>query len=59
MEDSLQVIEHQVVEFLTHLLQTIGWPGVVAIMTLESANIPIPSEVTMPLAAGCWFRRAA
>ena len=24
--------------------------GVVVIMTLESANIPIPSEVTMPLA---------
>jgi membrane protein DedA with SNARE-associated domain len=46
----LQAIEHQIVEFLTNLLQTIGWPGVVAIMTLESANIPIPSEVTMPLA---------
>jgi len=30
----LQAIEHQIVEFLTHLLQTIGWPGVVAIMTL-------------------------
>jgi membrane protein DedA with SNARE-associated domain len=45
----LQAIEHQIVEFLTHLLQTIGWPGVIAIMTLESANIPIPSEVTMPL----------
>jgi membrane protein DedA with SNARE-associated domain len=45
----LQAIEHQIVEFLTHLLQTIGWPGVIAIMILESANIPIPSEVTMPL----------
>jgi membrane protein DedA with SNARE-associated domain len=46
----LQAIEHQVVQFLTNLLQTIGWPGVVVIMALESANIPIPSEVTMPLA---------
>ncbi len=46
----MQAIEHQIVEFLTHLLQTIGWPGVIGIMTLESANIPIPSEVTMPLA---------
>jgi len=46
----LQAIEHQIVQFLTNLLQAIGWPGVVAIMTLESANIPIPSEVTMPLA---------
>jgi len=31
------------------LFQTIGWGGVVGIMALESANIPIPSEVTMPL----------
>lgn len=46
----MQAIEHQIVQFLTNLLQAIGWPGVVAIMTLESANIPIPSEVTMPLA---------
>lgn len=43
-------IETQIVEFLTRLIQSIGWPGVVAIMTIESANIPIPSEVTMPLA---------
>jgi membrane protein DedA with SNARE-associated domain len=33
-----------------NLFQTIGWFGVVVIMVLESANIPIPSEVTMPLA---------
>jgi membrane protein DedA with SNARE-associated domain len=50
LEGELQAIEHQIVAFLTNLLQTIGWPGVVSIMTLESANIPIPSEVTMPLA---------
>ena len=43
-------IEQQIVQFLTSVLQTIGWPGVLVIMTLESANIPIPSEVTMPLA---------
>jgi len=46
----LHGIEQQIVDFLTRLLQSIGWPGVVAIMTVESANIPIPSEVTMPLA---------
>jgi len=46
----LETLEHQLVEFLTQLLQTIGWFGVVVIMALESANIPIPSEVTMPLA---------
>lgn len=42
-------LEHQIVEFITHLFQSIGWGGVVGIMALESANIPIPSEVTMPL----------
>lgn len=46
----MQGFEQQLVSFLTHLLQTIGWFGVVVIMALESCNIPIPSEVTMPLA---------
>jgi membrane protein DedA with SNARE-associated domain len=45
----VEALEHQLVEFLTNLLQSIGWFGVVVIMALESANIPIPSEVTMPL----------
>jgi membrane protein DedA with SNARE-associated domain len=45
----VEALEHQLVEFLTNLLQTINWFGVVVIMALESANIPIPSEVTMPL----------
>ena len=43
-------IETKIVEFLTQVIQGIGWPGVAVIMALESANIPIPSEVTMPLA---------
>jgi membrane protein DedA with SNARE-associated domain len=46
----VEALEHQLVEFLMNLFQTIGWLGVVVIMALESANIPIPSEVTMPLA---------
>ena len=46
----MEALEHQLVEFLMNLFQTIGWFGVVVIMALESANIPIPSEVTMPLA---------
>ncbi|MFN2227226.1 MAG: DedA family protein, partial [Anaerolineae bacterium] len=48
-ELSVEALEHQLVEFLTNLFQSIGWFGVVVIMALESANIPIPSEVTMPL----------
>jgi membrane protein DedA with SNARE-associated domain len=42
-------LEHQIVDFLTNLFHNMGWTGVVGIMALESANIPIPSEVTMPL----------
>lgn len=42
-------LESQIVIFLSDLFNSIGWTGVVAIMALESANIPIPSEVTMPL----------
>jgi membrane protein DedA with SNARE-associated domain len=49
----LEALEHQLVAFLENLFTTIGWGGVVFIMALESANIPIPSEVTMPLAG--WF----
>ena len=44
-----EALEHQIVLFLENLFQTIDWAGVVVIMALESANIPIPSEVTMPL----------
>lgn len=42
--------ETAIIDFLTQLFQVIDWGGVVLIMALESANIPIPSEVTMPLA---------
>jgi membrane protein DedA with SNARE-associated domain len=40
---------HWLTETLTALFNAMGWLGVVVIMALESANIPIPSEVTMPL----------
>jgi membrane protein DedA with SNARE-associated domain len=42
--------EEAIIVFLTDLFNTMGWGGVFGIMALESANIPIPSEVTMPLA---------
>src|SRR5207237_145300 len=43
-------IEHAIVEFLANLFRSIGWPGVVVAMAIESACIPLPSEVTLPLA---------
>jgi len=43
-------IEHQIVQFLQSLYNAVGWPGVVLAMAIESASIPLPSEVIMPLA---------
>jgi membrane protein DedA with SNARE-associated domain len=36
--------------FIIQLIQSTGYLGVFVLMTLESALIPIPSEVTMPFA---------
>ena len=41
---------------LTHIqsvYSAIQWPGVIALMAIESACIPVPSEIIMPLAG--WF----
>jgi len=46
----LEAIEHQIVLLLQNLIQTVGWAGIVLAMAIESACIPLPSEVTMPLA---------
>lgn len=43
-------LEQALIDFLTHLFQTVGWPGVFLGMAIESAAIPLPSEVIMPLA---------
>lgn len=43
-------VEVWIVEFLRNLMETVGWAGVVFAMAVESANVPLPSEVTMPLA---------
>jgi len=45
----LHAFEEQVVLFLGHLFDAVGWLGVVVAMAIESACIPLPSEVTMPL----------
>ena len=35
---------------ITHLIAALGYPGVLLLMALESACIPIPSEAIMPFA---------
>ena len=46
-------IEHELLTFAENLYDAIGWPGVVFLMAIESACIPFPSEIIMPLAG--WF----
>ena len=43
-------IEHQLLEFISYTYSLIHWPGVVLLMAVESACIPLPSEIIMPLA---------
>ena len=53
MIHGIEIFEQAVIQFLENLFGVIGWFGVVLAMTVESACIPLPSEVTMPLAG--WF----
>jgi len=36
--------------FITQFIRSVGYPGVFALMTLESAALPVPSEIVMPFA---------
>ena len=36
--------------FIIHLIQTTGYAGIFVLMLLESALVPVPSEITMPFA---------
>lgn len=42
-------LENSIVQFMQHLFNSVGWAGVVLAMAVESCNIPLPSEVVMPL----------
>jgi membrane protein DedA with SNARE-associated domain len=43
-------IEQVILDFIRNTYELIGWPGVIALMALESACIPVPSEIIMPFA---------
>ena len=43
-------MEQHILDFIRNIYQAIGWPGVVLLMAIESACIPLPSEIIMPLA---------
>jgi membrane protein DedA with SNARE-associated domain len=43
-------MEQSILNFINNVYSALGWPGVVLLMTIESACIPLPSEIIMPLA---------
>jgi membrane protein DedA with SNARE-associated domain len=46
----LEFIDHIVIPFLTNLYGAVGYLGVVVAMAIESAMIPLPSELILPFA---------
>ena len=46
-------MEQHRLNFIRSVYDAIGWPGVVLLMAIESACIPLPSELIMPFAG--WF----
>jgi len=42
-------LEHDILLFIRHVYELFHWPGVVGLMAIESACIPLPSEIIMPL----------
>ena len=49
-------IEQELLNFISHVYNLMQWPGVVALMAVESACIPVPSEIIMPLAGWMLIR---
>ena len=43
-------IEQELLHFISYIYSLIQWPGVVVLMAIESACIPLPSEIIMPFA---------
>jgi len=43
-------LEHWLLDFISSTYNLLQWPGVMALMAIESACIPFPSELIMPLA---------
>ncbi|MGH8103370.1 MAG: DedA family protein [bacterium] len=46
----LESIVAPVAEFIKNTISALGYPGIVLLMAIESACIPLPSEIIMPFA---------
>lgn len=42
-------LEHLLLRWVQVVFEALGWPGVVLLMGVESAAVPLPSELIMPL----------
>ncbi len=49
-------LESQILNLVNIVYSTIQWPGVIGLMAIESACIPLPSEIVMPLAGWMLIR---
>ncbi|OGO44356.1 MAG: alkaline phosphatase [Chloroflexi bacterium RBG_16_60_22] len=52
-------LEQPILDFIAATYQRLQWPGVVALMAIESACIPFPSELIMPLAGWMLIKEQA
>lgn len=51
-------MEQGILNFINSVYQLIQWPGVILLMAIESACIPVPSELIMPLAGWMLVKNA-
>ena len=52
----VHALEQELFNFVSHTYTLMGWPGVVVLMAIESACIPLPSEIIMPLAGWLFIK---
>ena len=56
---TMLAIEQEILNFINNTYQLMGWPGVVVLMAVESACIPVPSEIIMPFAGWMLIKERA
>jgi membrane protein DedA with SNARE-associated domain len=52
-------MEQAILDFISEFYNNVGWAGVVLFMAIESACIPLPSEIIMPLAGWMLIEKLA